>query len=234
MAPPVGDTDQRSQLGYRDQLEHDDQAEQDDQAEHYDPMVGPSVGRNPPAPRSSPPTIPLKIIVAGGAGAGKTTFVRSVSEIAPLDTEAWLTEIGEGVDPADSGIGKTTTTAAMDFGRITLHPDLVLYLFGTAEQPPSWLAGALGAAVLVDARRIEESFAAVDYFENDSDVPFIVAVNLFDGQLAYHLDDVREALTLAPEVPLTTCDARDPGSAAQMLRELVSYIKDRAVSRPDS
>ena len=225
---PAADTDQRSQL------EHDDQSGHDDQFEHDDPIVGPLSDRDPPAQPSSSPTIPLKIIVAGGAGAGKTTFVSSVSEIAPLDTEAWMTEIGEGVDPTDPGSGKTTTTAAMDFGRITLHPDLVLYLFGTAEQMPSWLGGALGAAVLVDARRIEESFAAVDHFENDSDVPFIVAVNMFDGQLAYHLDDVREALTLAPEVPLTTCDARDPGSAAEVLLELVSYIKDRAVSGPDS
>ena len=225
---PAADTDQRSQL------EHDDQSGHDDQFEHDDPIVGPLSDRDPPAQPSSSSTIPLKIIVAGGAGAGKTTFVSSVSEIAPLDTEAWMTEIGEGVDPTDPGSGKTTTTAAMDFGRITLHPDLVLYLFGTAEQMPSWLGGALGAAVLVDARRIEESFAAVDHFENDSDVPFIVAVNMFDGQLAYHLDDVREALTLAPEVPLTTCDARDPGSAAEVLLELVSYIKDRAVSGPDS
>ena len=183
-----------------------------------DPMVEPAVERNPPAESSSPP----KIIVAGGAGVGKTTFVGSVSKIAPLDVEAWMTEAG-----------KATTTVAMDFGRIALHPDLVLYLFGTAEQPPSWLGGALGAVVLVDTRRIEESFAAVDYFENDSAVPFIVAANMFDGQLAHDLDKVREALALAPEVPLTTCDARDPGSTAKALQELVSYAKNRTVSHPE-
>ncbi len=195
--------------------------------------------RNYPLDTSSL-TISAKIVVAGGFGVGKTTSVGSVSEIVPLNTEAWMTETGEGIDPVDPRSGKTTTTVAMDFGRITLHSDLVLYLFGTPGQARFWFLwddlcrGALGAVVLVDTRRIEESFAAVNYFENDSDVPFIVAVNMFDGQLAYHLDDVREALTLAPEVPLTTCDARDPGSAAEVLLELVSYIKDRAVSGPDS
>lgn len=186
-----------------------------------DPMVEPAVDRNAPAESSSSP----KIIVAGGAGVGKTTFVGSVSKIAPLDIEAWMTEAG-----------KATTTVAMDFGRITLHPDLVLYLFGTPGQARFWFLwddlcrGALGAVVLVDTRRVEESFAAVDYFENDSDVPFIVAANMFDGRLAHDLDRVREALALAPEVPLTTCDARDPGSTAKALQELVSYTMNLSVS----
>ncbi|MGH4021962.1 MAG: GTP-binding protein, partial [Pseudonocardiaceae bacterium] len=164
--------------------------------------------RNYPLDTSSL-TISAKIVVAGGFGVGKTTSVGSVSEIAPLNTEAWMTEAGEGVDPVDPGSGKTTTTVAMDFGRVTLHPDLVLYLFGTPGQARFWFLwddlcrGALGAVVLVDTRRIQESFAAINYFENDSDVPFIVAVNMFDGQLAHDLDEVREALALAPEVPLT-------------------------------
>ena len=181
-------------------------------------------------------TISAKIVVAGGFGVGKTTSVGSVSEIAPLNTEAWMTEAGEGVDPVDPGSGKTTTTVAMDFGRITLHPDLVLYLFGTPGQARFWFLwddlcrGALGAVVLVDTRRIEESFAAVNYFENDSDVPFIVAVNMFDGRLTHDLDEVREALALAPEVPLTTCDARDPGSTAKALQELVSYTMSLTLS----
>ena len=181
-------------------------------------------------------TISAKIVVAGGFGVGKTTSVGSVSEIAPLNTEAWMTETGEGVDPVDPRSGKTTTTVAMDFGRITLHPDLVLYLFGTPGQARFWFLwddlcrGALGAVVLVDTRRIEESFAAINYFENDSDVPFIVAVNLFDGRLTHDLDEVREALALAPEVPLMTCDARDPGSTAKALQELVSYTMRLTVS----
>jgi len=190
--------------------------------EHDDPLVAPTVDRDPPAEGSSPPTIPLKITVAGAAGVGKTTFVGSVSEVSPLDTETWMTEAGK----ASSTVAMDTVT--MDFGRITLDPDLVLYLFGTAEAPPSWLDGALGTVVLVDARRIEESFAAVDYFEEDSEVPFIVAVNLFDGRLAHDLDKVRDALALVPEVPLTTCDARDPKSTAKALLELVSYAKNLA------
>ena len=183
-----------------------------------DPMVEPAVERNPPAESSSPP----KIIVAGGAGVGKTTFVGSVSKIAPLDVEAWMTEAG-----------KATTTVAMDFGRIALHPDLVLYLFGTAEQPPSWLAGALGAVVLVDTRRVEESFAAVEHVGCHDERDVGVVLEVVDGRLAHDLDRVREALALAPEVPLTTCDARDPGSTAKALQELVSYAKNRTVSHPE-
>ncbi|MGH4016706.1 MAG: GTP-binding protein [Pseudonocardiaceae bacterium] len=166
---------------------------------------------------------------------GKTTFVGSVSEVEPINTEAWMTVAGEGVDPLPDS-GKTTTTVAMDFGRTTLHPDLVLYLFGTPGQARFWFLwddlcrGALGAVVLVDTRRIQESFAAINYFENDSDIPFVVAVNMFDGELAYELDEVREALTLGPDVPLTTCDARDPGSTAKALQELVSYTMNLTVS----
>lgn len=182
---------------------------------------------------SSPPDADLmlsaKIVIAGGFGVGKTTFVSSVSDIAPLNTEAWMTEAGEGIDDVDPSGSKTTTTVAMDFGRVELHSDLMLYLFGTPGQSRFWFLwddlarGALGAVVLVDTRRLNESFAAVNYFENDSDVPFIVAVNLFDGVQTHDLQEIREALALPPEVPLVTCDARDLLSTVDTLRTLVNH-----------
>ncbi|SFO87251.1 hypothetical protein SAMN05421810_101258 [Amycolatopsis arida] len=187
----------------------------------------------------APLAISAKIVVAGGFGVGKTTFVGSVSEVPPLNTEAWMTEAGDGVDDLPPGGEKSTTTVAMDFGRITLHSDLLLYLFGTPGQARFWFLwddlsrGALGAIVLVDTRRIDQSFAAINYFENDSDLPFIVAVNLFDGELRHDLDEVRDALALAPEVPLITCDARDPASTAEALRALVGHTMSLAeVSEP--
>jgi uncharacterized protein len=177
-----------------------------------------------------------KIVIAGGFGVGKTTFVSSVSEIPPLNTEAWMTEASEGVDDVDPSGNKTTTTVAMDFGRIELHSDLMLYLFGTPGQSRFWFLwddlsrGALGAVILVDTRRIQESFAAINYFEHDSDVPFIVALNLFEGKLTHDLDEVRDALALNPDIPLVTCDARDPASTVDTLRALVTHTMRLSVA----
>ena len=177
----------------------------------------------------------VKILISGGFGVGKTTMVSSISEIAPLRTEEMLTAAGAGIDDLAGVEKKTTTTVALDFGRITLTSDLVLYLFGTPGQQRFWFmwndlaVGALGGVVLADTWRLESSFAAIDFFEK-RDIPFIVAVNKFDGELPYELEEVREALTLGPDVMLTTCDARDPGSTSKALQELVSYTMSCTVS----
>ncbi|MGH3981710.1 MAG: GTP-binding protein [Pseudonocardiaceae bacterium] len=182
----------------------------------------------PDVPVADRPLIPLEILVAGGFGVGKTTFVGSLSDIPPLSTEQAMTSLSVGVDDAAAGVDKTTTTVAMDFGRITVDDQLVLYLVGTPGQERFWFMwdelarGVVGAVVLVDMRRLDDCFAAIDYFENRQ-VPFAVAVNQFPDGPAYPEDAVRAALALPRECPLMRMDARETRSSLDALVTLVQH-----------
>ncbi|MET8896853.1 GTP-binding protein [Streptomyces albogriseolus] len=179
----------------------------------------------------------LKIVVVGGFGVGKTTLVRSVSEIRPLNTEEVMTQAGVGVDETDGLTTKTTTTVAFDFGRISLNDRMVLYLFGAPGQERFWFlwdrlfSGTLGAVVLVDTRRMDDSWYAIDRLEHHG-TPFVVAVNRFDDDsVRYSLDEIRQALALPAHVPMVDCDARVRASGKDVLITLVNHLHDLATAK---
>jgi signal recognition particle receptor subunit beta len=180
-------------------------------------------------------TAAVKVVIVGGFGVGKTTLVGSVSEIRPLTTEETMTQAGVGVDDTQGVERKTSTTVAMDFGRISINEELVLYLFGTPGQERFWFLwrglfeGALGAVVLVDTRRLEVSFDVIGRLE-ERGVPFVVAVNSFPDAPVHPLDEIRGALDLPPDVPIVHCDARLRGSSRDVLMALMRYLQSLAVT----
>src|SRR5215472_3285567 len=190
-----------------------------------------------PSDQAATPII-TKIIIAGGFGVGKTTLVSSISEIRPLRTEEQLSDQGTGVDDLSGVERKTTTTVAMDFGRITFRGGVSLYLFGTPGQERFWFMwdelayGALGAVVMADTRRLIDCFASVDYFERRQ-TPFIVAANCFDGARRYEADDIRIALDLEPHVPIVLCDARQRESVKRVLIASVTHSLQQRQNRLD-
>jgi uncharacterized protein len=181
------------------------------------------------------PRLSTKIIVAGGFGAGKTSFIGAISEVAPVRTEAAMTAASSAVDDLSNTPDKTSTTVAMDFGRITLDSDLALYLFGTPGQSRfqfMWddlVRGALGAVVLVDTRRLEDCFPAIDYFERIQRLPFVIAENVFPGAYTYPEATLRDALDVEPSTPIVRCDARDREAVRQVLIRLVTHTMGRVV-----
>lgn len=190
-------------------------------------------------PESRMPPLPVKIVIAGGFGVGKTTAVASISDVPPLSTEAAMTEVAAGTDDGSVVPGKTTTTVALDFGRIRIDQDLILYLFGTPGQDrfgffwDDLTRGALGALVIVDTGRLADCYPAVDYFEQ-SGIPFVVAVNLFDGQAKHELEDVKWALAVDDGTPLVSFDARNRDSVRDALLAVLDQALNRALDRATS
>ncbi|MFF7334857.1 GTP-binding protein [Streptomyces sp. NPDC090306] len=190
------------------------------------------VARGTAARATVRPPLPVKMVIAGGFGVGKTTAVGSISEIEPLTTEAAITEVAAGVDDLSLTPRKTTTTVAMDFGCITIDPTLKLYLFGTPGQERfgfMWddiVEGAVGGLVIVDTRRLDDCYAAVDYFEHRQ-IPFAVALNAFDGEVGHSLDEVRWALDVSDRVPVIVFDARERGS----VRDALLVVLEQALAR---